>query len=191
MSSLSTAELASQQVVLILLNHPLTLSYPSLTSRVAGLENTLLLLVVIHLLIVCLLLWKSMRGYAGTTGAQTCTAAACCPKCTHSKETHVSNTLDSDKTLESAVIAPSELKTCFKLLLEIASEWQNVGVLLGVEYPQLAQIKSDNSTSTDCLREMLSVWLNQVDPSPTWKTLVDAVGYRSPQLANKIRCTQC
>ena len=181
--------MASQQIVLILLNYPLTLPYPtvySLSSRVAGLENTLLLLVV---LVVCLLLWKSMRGYTGTTGAQTCTAAACCPQCTHSKETHVSNTLDSDKTLESAVIAPSELKTCFKLLLEIAPEWQNVGVLLGVEYPRLAQIKSDNSTSTDCLREMLWVWLNQVDPSPTWKTLVDAVGYRSPQLANKIRCT--
>ena len=148
------------------------------------------LILLVLIVLVCLQLWKSvhMQGYAGTTGAATCTAA-CCPKCTYNKEINIPDTLNSDKILESAVIARSELKTCFKLLLEIVSEWQNVGVLLGVEYPRLAKIKSDNNTSTDCLREILWVWLNQVNPSPTWKTLVDAVDYSSPQLANKIRCT--
>ena len=51
----------------------------------------------------------------------------------------------------------------------------------------LDKIQSDEEGVEDCLREMLSQWLNQVDPPPTWKDLADAVDAVDPKKAKEIR----
>jgi len=38
----------------------------------------------------------------------------------------------------------------------------------------------------DCLRDMLSMWLKQIDPYPTWQSLADAVQIINPSVAQQI-----
>ena len=48
----------------------------------------------------------------------------------------------------------------------------------------------DNDTVADCLREMLTLWLSQEDPVPSWETLFEAVEPFSDQVAAKVK-SQC
>jgi len=42
----------------------------------------------------------------------------------------------------------------------------------------------------DCLREILLVWLKQIDPCPTWQSLANAVRIINPSVAQQIsHCT--
>ena len=67
------------------------------------------------------------------------------------------------------------------LLMELystASEWENIGVLLGIDPNKLDTIKeTENSKSESCLREMLKVWLKRVDPPPSWSAIAKAVEF--------------
>jgi hypothetical protein len=40
----------------------------------------------------------------------------------------------------------------------VASNWENIGVLLDIDDGPLSKIKADNKESGDYLREMLRVW---------------------------------
>ena len=80
------------------------------------------------------------------------------------------------------------LHMCFKLSLDIAYEWQNIGVFLDVPDPSLKRIEADYRRSNDCLREMLREWLKQ--PNPTWKQLAEAVKRFNPNIAEKILAEQ-
>ena len=63
-----------------------------------------------------------------------------------------------------------------ELLSKVASNWENIGVLLGIDDGPLSKIKADNhGESGNCLREMLRVWLKKVDPPPLWNLIVDAL----------------
>ena len=63
----------------------------------------------------------------------------------------------------------------FEVLLEVASEWQNIGVLIRISHERLKCIKTDcPGNSKDCLREMIVCWLNEVG-KPSWQTLADAL----------------
>ena len=67
-------------------------------------------------------------------------------------------------------------RNCLRFLLPVAKHWHNIGILLGISYISLEQIEADYPGSCkDCVREMIKVWLKQVDPRPTWKDLADAV----------------
>ena len=44
-----------------------------------------------------------------------------------------------------------------------------------IEKHVLDKIESDKQRVNDCLLEMLSEWLKQVDPPPTWNDIADAV----------------
>ena len=48
----------------------------------------------------------------------------------------------------------------------------------------------DNDTVTDRLREMLTLWLSQEDPVPSWEALAEAVEPFSDQVAAKVK-SQC
>ena len=65
--------------------------------------------------------------------------------------------------------------------------------MLDIEEGQLNRIKADRgSDSASCLKEMLQIWLSQVDPPPTWSamaTAIESVG--SPELARDLRKKYC
>lgn len=76
----------------------------------------------------------------------------------------------------------------FKLTLKVAYEWQSIGVLLDVPNCELKCIEKDYKKSKDCLREMLSKWLKQ--PNPTWTQLAEAVESFDPNIAEEILAEQ-
>ena len=63
----------------------------------------------------------------------------------------------------------------FKELLDLASHWKTIGTLLGLKSDLLDKIRSDEGNTHDRLQKVLSEWLKQVDPPPTWKDIADAV----------------
>ena len=80
-----------------------------------------------------------------------------------------------------------ELKDALKFLLPLAAEWKTIGTLLGVQKHNLDIIQADEDGVRNRLREMLSEWLKQVDPSPTWAALADAVEVVNELKAKEIR----
>ena len=80
-----------------------------------------------------------------------------------------------------------KLKDIFKRLIPLASSWKTIGGLLGVERHVLDNIKKDEDGARDCLHAMLSEWLKQVDPPPTWTDIVDAVKEVDSSKAEEIR----
>ena len=72
--------------------------------------------------------------------------------------------------------------------MPLASNWKTVGTLLNLSDSDLDSIKADNQNqSLECLREMLSHWLRQVNPEPTWEALANAVEPINPAKAKEIR----
>ena len=72
--------------------------------------------------------------------------------------------------------------------------WFSVGVQLKVPLADLRSIRADfRDKSSDCLLEMLSVWLSRTDPSPpSWQRVVDALSspaVNRPDVAQHIRQT--
>ena len=63
----------------------------------------------------------------------------------------------------------------FKKLLPLASKWKTIGCLLAIESHIIDNVKRNEEDVHDCLHAMLSEWLKQVDPPPTWRAVVDAV----------------
>ena len=80
-----------------------------------------------------------------------------------------------------------KLKDAFKDLLSLAHEWKSIGILLGLPKHVLDRIKTDEEGVRNRLQEMLSEWLKQVDPPPTWAALADAVEHIDRLKANTIR----
>ena len=79
-----------------------------------------------------------------------------------------------------------QLPKAFKLLLPLASEWENIGLCLGlIDFEE--SVKDSAKTAPSCLRETLKLWLNRVDPPPTWKELAEAVGPFNNDIASKIK----
>jgi hypothetical protein len=98
---------------------------------------------------------------------------------------------------ESAKIAAEggkkpQLAKAFKLLIPIAEEWQNIGILLGVEDDTLTSIAADGKLKKDIdrLREILRLWISQEDPVPSWEALAEAVEPFSDEVVAKVK-SQC
>ena len=80
------------------------------------------------------------------------------------------------------------LQAAFKLLAPMASDWHNIGVMLNLENHSLKEIECNYRMVRDCLREMLSQWLNRAIPPPTWEELAEALEDADHQgTARKIR----
>ena len=74
------------------------------------------------------------------------------------------------------------------------TDWKRLGLELGLHYPTLTKIRSDQHDQTDdCKMEMLSAWLNQQDcvlqkGVPSWPVLQAALRRMGEnELADKIR----
>ena len=81
-----------------------------------------------------------------------------------------------------------QLREALMILLPMAWQWRNIAALLRLPAGQIEVIRVDNSTVNDCLQGMLSEWLNQVDPRPSWNDLAEAVEtLHHPAIAEEIR----
>ena len=67
-----------------------------------------------------------------------------------------------------------------------SSKWENLGILLQIDYGQIANIRSihrhrtDTDETTDehaCLKDMFSLWLKREDPPPTLTELIEALDH--------------
>ena len=74
-----------------------------------------------------------------------------------------------------------------KKLLPLAADWINIGILLGLEEDLLQEIKQNERQERNCLRVMLSAWLETEDPPPTWNGLAEAVELFDEEIAEEIR----
>lgn len=81
------------------------------------------------------------------------------------------------------------LQDLLKELYSIASEWENIGVFLGIDSSMLDIIKAtENSKSQSCLREMLKVWIKRVNPPCSWSAIAEAVEFLGDEhLADQLR----
>ena len=82
------------------------------------------------------------------------------------------------------------LAKAFKMLILVAKEWQNIGILLELSDQDLKSIDADGDNDINHLREMLRVWLSHVDPPPSWGALAEAVEPFDTQVAAKVM-SQC
>ena len=76
-------------------------------------------------------------------------------------------------------------------LTPIASDWEDLGVYLGIDDGTLSTIKAEEPKMRARLREMLRAWLKRVAPQPTWTDLIDAVNYIDQSVADSIRSKRC
>ena len=51
----------------------------------------------------------------------------------------------------------------------------------------LATIKADNDSAEDRLNEIITTWLKQISPPPTWNLLADVVKVIDPNKAEEIK----
>lgn len=79
------------------------------------------------------------------------------------------------KFLASSDYDQVSLSDAFRILLQVANEWQNIAILLGLPHNRTEAIRKDClNRVNDCLRVMLNEWLLS-DPHPTWEVLAKAV----------------
>ena len=80
-----------------------------------------------------------------------------------------------------------------ELYTTVANDWEDIGIQLDIEEGNLKQINSDKSgDSKACLREMLRMWLSQIDPPPSWLAIVEALdnlGHKD--IAQRIKTKYC
>ena len=83
------------------------------------------------------------------------------------------------------------------MLFPARAKWKNIGIELEVDMGTLNTIEEHCRSDPDkCLPEMLDHWLKQVNPSPSWEALAEALGSApigEGHLAEQIRqkyCTQ-
>lgn len=85
-----------------------------------------------------------------------------------------------------------QLPNAFRMLLPVADNWQNIGILLHIPDEKLTSIVSERLPyAVDNLREMLRVWLKQTDPKPSWEAIVEAVKPFDAKKADEINTVLC
>ena len=102
--------------------------------------------------------------------------------------------LSGDIELNPGPLTVDDLKKVLNSLWEARAKWIDIGIQLDMKVRSLEAIKRDHNEVGSCLRVMLTDWLNQVDPPPTWEALLDSL--KSPtvgcaQLADSIEKTYC
>ena len=69
-----------------------------------------------------------------------------------------------------------DLKTVRDAVWKARTEWMDIGIELNIIKTDLDAIKeTEAGNPKKCFTEMLSLWLKQVDPPPTWLALVTAL----------------
>ena len=102
--------------------------------------------------------------------------------------THIGIAVNEDDQRDTNQLGTNDLQEVFSNLMEVVTNWFNLGLSLGIQVGTLKAIKSNESNDQDRLREMLTHWL-QYSPSRTWNDICN--GLRSDtvkqiNLADKI-----
>lgn len=88
--------------------------------------------------------------------------------------------------------AKPEHADALRILMPVAHNWKNIGTFLKLKSSTLDTIETDyRNQSQECLREMISNWLRQTNPRPTWPALAEVVELFDPSLAQRIKTTYC
>ena len=75
-------------------------------------------------------------------------------------------------------LSEKDLRVLMEELNNISAKWNNLGLQLGVSIGRLNAIKNDYHTTSDCLRETLTIWLKTFS-SPSWSAIVDTLKSRT------------
>ena len=103
--------------------------------------------------------------------------------------------LSGDVELNPGPLTSDDLKKILNSLWDARTKWYNMGIQLEMKVPVLETIKQNHPNEVDlCFTMMLTEWLKQTDPPPTWEALVDAlksssVGYG--ELGRTIQKSYC
>ena len=85
-------------------------------------------------------------------------------------------------------VGQGDLKSLHSELHPVADKWYTLGVQLQVPIETLKCIRRENHPMTECLLEMLTVWLKCTNPPPTWNILTEAL--ESPPVGERLLAQQ-
>ena len=88
--------------------------------------------------------------------------------------------LSGDIELNPGPLTTSDLKKVCNAVWDARTKWYNNGIQLETDVSVLDAIKHDNDDVGLCLTAMLTGWLKQTTPLPTWQELVDTL--KSPMV---------
>jgi hypothetical protein len=92
-------------------------------------------------------------------------------------------------------LTSKDLKTVRKAVWEARTKWMDIGLELDLSISDLTAIEAAYHIDIGrCFIEMLSLWLKQIDPPPTWTAMVAAlqepiIGYGD--LAEQVESKYC
>ena len=90
----------------------------------------------------------------------------------------------------NCILDKPELSTVLRELInKVDSKLENIGILLRIESHRLKSVKkAECNDPQNCLREMLNIWLNKINPPPSWSVITDALEcIGDEQLARDLR----
>ena len=73
-------------------------------------------------------------------------------------------------------------------LRQVSHKWYSLGVQLQISNGTLKRIELENRQMSNCLLEMLTVWLQCTNPLPTWDILTEAL--ESPSVGERLLAQQ-
>ena len=101
--------------------------------------------------------------------------------------------MTDDGPRQPEVTSPPKFSNLLKeLLSKVSADWEDIGLALELKEGQLSAIRSDHHESNKCFREMLKLWLKQIEPPPTWSAIIEAVRIlQYESLAEELRKKYC
>ncbi len=98
---------------------------------------------------------------------------------------HIATT-SLESPVYSATKKPFTLNNILRCLRPLRAKWMTIGVYLEIDTGTLKAIKADNDNVEDRLTEMITIWLDQVSPPPTWSALSAAIEEVDPKVAQQM-----
>ena len=81
-------------------------------------------------------------------------------------------------------LTKKDLRVVRDFLYDVRLKWYNIGLELGIDSITLDEIQfTYNKDPGTCLRELIKVWLKQIDTPTTWEKIAEAL--RSPCIDEK------
>ena len=98
-----------------------------------------------------------------------------------------------DRPRQPEITSPPKFSDLLsELLSKVSADWKHIGLILELKEGDLSAIKSDHHDAKRCFREMLTLWLKQVEPPPTWSAIIKAIHIlKYESLAKELRKKYC